>query len=118
MEAGMGSDKGCHFHLVVFYDGAHVQKGCHWAEKIGNYWKDHITKGRGILQLQCQQAEYKRLGIGMISRHDTEKRKILTEDVVSYLTKPEQFFKAIKADTGRCFGKGEIAGKKAHRRTL
>lgn len=107
-----GADKGCHFHLVVFYDGAHVQKGCHWAEKIGNYWKDHITKDRGIFyNCNASKRKYKRLGIGMISRHDTEKRKILTEDVVSYLTKPEQFFKAIKAATGRCFGKGEIAGK-------
>ena len=107
-----GSSKGCHFHLVIFYDGAHVQKGSYWAEKLGNYWKDHITKGQGIFyNCNASSKKYKRLGIGMISRHDTEKRKILTDDVVSYLTKPEQFFKAIKANTGRCFGKGESSTK-------
>ncbi|MFA6201631.1 MAG: inovirus-type Gp2 protein [Gallionella sp.] len=106
-----GYDKACHFHLVLFYDGAHVRKDSHWAQKIGDYWKYHITGGRGIFfNCNASKQKYKRLGIGMVSRHDIEKRKILTADVVSYLTKGEQFFQATSADHGRCYGKGEISG--------
>ena len=88
-------DKGAHIHAVFFFDGQKVQKDAFKADEIGAYWKDKITKEKGSFH-NCNRNEYDRKGIGMLDHKDTEKRKILNEDVISYLCKEEQDISPIK----------------------
>jgi hypothetical protein len=86
--------KGFHFHLIIFFDGYARWKDGYIAEQIGEYWKK-ITEYRGVYW-NCNDSkhEYKRCGIGMIHQADDEKRNILLNDVVDYLTKTEQKLRA------------------------
>ena len=85
--------KGVHFHLVIFYQGSKRCKDEYLARQIGEYWME-ITNKRGIYW-NCNDSKdkYKRCGIGMIEINDIEKRKILLDDVIDYLTKTEQLLR-------------------------
>jgi len=90
--------KGVHFHLIIFMDLNLRCKDGYLAQAMGEYWKKisgNITGNdlikRGIYW-NCNDSkhEYKRCGIGPIEIGDIEKRKILLDDVVSYLAKTDQ----------------------------
>lgn len=102
-----GEDKGFHYHMIFFFDGAKVHKDSYYADEIGKYWSQ-ITGGIGCY-FNCNRAksEYKRLGIGMISHYDHELRDNLIWVVLAYLVKKDQM---ISCDTGkhRTFGRSEI----------
>jgi hypothetical protein len=117
-----GHLKGMHIHMLFFYDGANVKDDEYWANRIGTFWKDVITKGRGRYyngNTAEHKAEYDKaglLGIGMIDRinedqdKDTRKktRDILLTKIVKYLLKADQYLLATKLDNikGRIYGKG------------
>lgn len=102
-----GPEKGYHFHLIFFYKGRDIWKDAYWAFQIGEYWRDVITKGKGcFFNCNASKDKYHRLGIGLIDRADLLKRKILLEDVVGYLTKTDQYLRAVRLGNDRCFGKG------------
>ncbi len=101
-----GPEKGLHFHLIVFYKGSKRSQDIYLAKALGEYW-EKITDNRGIYwNCNANKDDYWKLGIGMIEKHDEEKRKILTEDVVKYLVKSEQTLKAKKLGEGKCFVRG------------
>jgi hypothetical protein len=101
-----GPEKGLHFHLVIFYRGSKRCKDVYLAGALGEYWKE-ITEGRGIYwNCNAHKDDYLKLGIGMIEQNDVEKRKILTDNVISYLIKPEQALRAKKLGEGKCFVRG------------
>lgn len=98
--------KGFHFHIIFFFNGAKNDKDVYWAKEIGEYWKK-ITEGRGIYwNCNAHKEKYIRLGIGRIDHWDVTKRKALTEHVVRYLTKSEQYLMATRLSGEKCFGKG------------
>jgi hypothetical protein len=106
-----GPEKGLHFHLIVFYKGSKRCKDFYLAKSLGEYW-EKITDNRGIYwNCNANKEDYWRLGIGMVDKNDVEKRKILTEDVVSYLVKSEQSLRAKKLGEGKCFVRGIMPGE-------
>ena len=101
-----GPEKGLHFHLIIFYKGSKRCKDFYLAKALGEYW-EKITDNRGnYWNCNANKDEYWRLGIGMVDKNDEDKRKILTEDVVSYLVKSEQSLRAKKLGEGKCFVRG------------
>ncbi len=108
-------DKGVHFHTAFFYDGSKVEKDAHLASKIGNYWKNSITEGRGIaFNCNAKSAQYEKPGIGKINHFDDEMRDNLRDEVLTYLTKTDQSIDKSTSGNERCFGKG-IAPKRKSR---
>jgi hypothetical protein len=114
-------DKSYHYHCLVVMNGARVREESNYADRMGQYWVNEITEGKGTYW-NCNRdpSRYKRSGIGMIDRSDLEKRKILMEQVVSYLTCVDEDIRLrIEEDadalgyTGRhknvrTFGRGQI----------
>lgn len=119
-----GFEKGFHIHCLFFYDGSKIQNDEWWGNRLGTYWKDLVTKGRGIFyngNTKENKAKFDNLGllgIGMIGRiheepeedTDKEKRDILLNRIVAYLLKADQFLLAKKLSAGnaRIFGKGKL----------
>ena len=117
-----GHLKGMHIHMLFFYDGANVKDDEYLANRIGTFWKDVITNGRGRFyngNTAEHKAEYAKVGwqgIGMIypidedPDKDTSKttRDILTNIILKYLLKADQYLLATKLDNikGRIYGKG------------
>lgn len=104
-------DKGVHIHALFFYDGQKVQKDTYKADQIGEYW-EQLTQGRGSYH-NCHRNTYERVGIGMLDHRDSEKRKILDEDVIKYLCKEEQDIAPVKSNKkDRAFTRGVIPKSK------
>lgn len=97
--------KGFHFHMVFFFNGAHVREDVVIAKMIGEYWRDVVTKGRGIYyNCNADKGHYKRCGIGMMKHDNVEMREGL-HDALRYITKSDAY---MKLQVGkRCMGKGE-----------
>ena len=103
--------KGVHFHTIFIYDGQKVQKDSFKADQIGKYW-EQLTKEKGSFH-NCHRNSYKRNGIGILEHRDSEKRKILDEDVISYLCKDDQAIDSVKKDKkDRAFTRGTIPKNK------
>lgn len=104
-------DKGVHVHAVFIFDGQKVQKDSYKAQQIGEYWQE-LTDNKGSYH-NCHRNKYERNGIGIIDYKDTEKRKILDEDVLSYLCKDDQDIGAIKDNKkSRAFTRGTLPKSK------
>lgn len=103
-----GAEKGCHIHLILFFDGSKVHKDTYLANEIGKYWQE-ITDGRGVFyNCNASKNKYKRLGIGTINHTDAEKISNLMY-AIKYLTKKDQYLRSTKAgSTCRVFGKGVL----------
>ncbi len=106
-------DKGVHFHTMIIFNGQKIQKDVFKGDQIGKYW-EQITKDRGSSH-NCNRNKYKRNGIGMLDHSDSDKRKILDEDVMSYLCKDEQNIEPIKKNKkDRVFTRGTIPKSKGN----
>ena len=106
------ADKGVHCHAIFIYDGQKVQKDSYKAEQIGEYWNKHITKDKGTYH-NCHRNKYERKGIGMLDYKDSDKRKILDEDVIDYLCKDTQDITPLKENKKqRAFTRGTIPKSK------
>ncbi len=104
-------DKGIHVHGVFIYDGQQIQKDSFKGDQIGKYWQDVITQGKGSYH-NCNRNKYKQNGIGMLDYSDSEKRKVLDENVLSYLCKDEQHIGAVSTNSkDRAFTRGIIPKK-------
>ncbi len=117
-----GHQKGMHIHMLFFYDGHEVKDDEYCANRIGTFWKNVITNGRGrfyngnTAEHKAEYAKVGLLGIGMIDRinedpdKDTSKitRDILLNKILKYLLKADQYLLATKLDNikGRIYGKG------------
>jgi hypothetical protein len=99
-----GPEKGFHYHMMFFFDGSKVREDITLAKRIGEYWTEVITKGRG-LYYNCNAVKlaYKSCGIGMIEHADGNLREGLRNAVV-YLTKTDLYMKL--QTEGRGMGKG------------
>lgn len=105
-----GPDKGFHYHMMFFFDGSKVREDITLAKRIGEYWKEVITKGRG-LYYNCNAVKlaYASCGIGMIERADAELRAGLCKAMV-YLTKTDLYMKLQTEERG--MGKGLYPDRK------
>ena len=117
-----GVDKGIHAHVLLFFDGSKRNNSSHihLAEEIGNYWKNIITKGRGAYwNVNAKAGRYDklgRLGIGVINWYDTDLRRNLTDFVVSYLCKEDQYFRSKWGPKVKLLRKGDFPEIPVNRR--
>ena len=110
-----GETKGPHAHIIFLYNGQETQKGGYLVDEIGKYWNNDITQGRGSYH-NCNRNSYKKNGTGIIDHKDTEKRKILLENVTSYLCKDEQNIQSSSDDKiNRLFTRGTLPKEKSTR---
>lgn len=108
-------DKGTHIHAMFMYDGQKVQKDAYKGDQISKYWQEVITKGKGS-SFNCNREKYKANGIGMLDHKDSEKRKILDEDVLPYLCKDEQDITPMKNNKReKAFSRGLLPKKKSNK---
>ncbi|WP_201523670.1 YagK/YfjJ domain-containing protein [Aliarcobacter butzleri] len=102
----LGEDKGVHIHVAIIYNGNIVREDITKAQQIGEYWKNNITKGKGVFH-NCSKNEYKNKAVGIIDYKDEEKRKIFDEKVLTYLCKDEQSIDSLKTNIkDRAFTRG------------
>lgn len=100
-----GKEKGYHYHLFFFFDGAKVRKDEYIANEIGADWIK-VTDGKGIFyNCNAHKQKYKRLGIGMISHDDLEKRANLLA-VLEYMYKEDQALREKHVEKTHGWGRG------------
>ena len=108
-------DKGVHLHAIFIFDGQKVQKDAFKGDEIGKYWVEQITKGQGSFH-NCNRNDYKQKGIGMLDHRDSEKRKILNDEVISYLCKNEQDIGVLKTSKrAKAFTRGVMPNGKRNK---
>lgn len=85
--------RGYHFHTFIFFDGQARRNADYYANEIGHYWVNSITKGTGGFN-SCHKHKnrYKRDGIGLVNWDDQEKISALLY-AMSYLAKSDQYFR-------------------------
>jgi len=104
-------ERGVHFHTIFIYDGQKVLKDSFKAEQIGKYW-EQLTEDKGSFH-NCHRNKYERNGIGILDHRDSDKRKVLDEDVITYLCKDEQrIVPAEENKKARAFTRGAIPKSK------
>ncbi|PIF73736.1 uncharacterized protein DUF3296 [Variovorax sp. 54] len=98
---------GYHIHLILFFDGSKRTPDHEWlASKIGRYWDETITRGKGY-HFNCNAQTYRNNGIGVVNYHDHEKRRNLLTAAL-YLAKAEQFICAKPSKGFKTFSPGQI----------
>ena len=98
-----GPDKGFHYHMMFFFDGSKVREDGTLAKRIGQYWLNVVTNGRGVYyNCNADKSRYKNCGIGMVDHSDNVMRDGLVKAVL-YLTKMDLYMKL--QTVGRGMGK-------------
>ncbi|WP_191486365.1 inovirus-type Gp2 protein [Pseudomonas sp. FEN] len=101
-----GREKGHHYHMMFFLDGAKVRQDIVIAKRIGEYWNNVITQGKGVYyNCNGDKGKYKYCGVGMISYNDAEGLHNLKKAAV-YLAKVDRYISACMPEGKRTFGKG------------
>ena len=98
---------GHHFHVLYFLNRDLVQSDVHIAREMGEHWTKEITRRQGRYY-NCNAMPYKNNGIGTIHHTDYEKRDILLNKVVAYITKKD--FWLFHQAGGKTFAKGIMPG--------
>lgn len=101
-----GREKGHHYHMMFFLDGAKVRKDVVIARWIGEVWNNIITEGLGVYY-NCNgcKSKYRFCGVGMIRHGDEEMISNLKRAAI-YLTKVDCYISAYVPGNKRTFGKG------------
>lgn len=106
LEEGQGA--GLHLHCLFFFSGRH-RADTYYAERIGDYWVNIITRGWGDYwnsNTDRQKAKYERIygnGLGQVDAGDEDKRAVLRRFIGEYLTKQTQVPTA-RGDRDRTWG--------------
>lgn len=100
---------GHHVHLVLFFDGQHVEKHS-LASAIGQYWIDTITRGEGHFR-DCN-SNRDRYGndwpIDAIDQGDNAKREKLRQNLLTYFCKTSQMVQVLPYRKCRLFGRSFV----------
>lgn len=103
-----GHVKGFHFHLLVFYNGSTYRKDVALARLIGEHWRQEVTKGKGrYFNCNNKKADYKFLGIGVVSYFDSLLVSNLKSIVARYLVKIDYWVR-LSPGLGRSFYRGNM----------
>ena len=106
-----GKSGGLHMHLLIYYSGEH-RADIYIAQRIGEYWENVITKGKGSYwNSNAEKSKHERyghgIGTGQIDRHDIQKREALRENLL-YLAKGTQRASGNDVDRCRLFGTSQL----------
>jgi len=90
-----------------------VHRDAFKGDEIGKYW-EQLTQEKGRYH-NCNRNKYPRNGLGMLDHRDSDKRKVLDEEVISYLCKDEQDIEPIKTNKmDRAFTRGTMPKNKGN----
>lgn len=104
-----GKEKLFHYHFLFLFDGSRIRKDVEIAKMIGDLWSRKITKGKGLYyNCNAKKSFYQKPGIGIIEHDSHEKIANLKNEVISYLTKPDEYIRLLLPNNSRTFGKGEM----------
>ncbi|WP_425219829.1 YagK/YfjJ domain-containing protein [Ralstonia solanacearum] len=95
---------GYHMHVMLFFDGAHVQNHEYYAQEIGCYWRDVITDGRGYFE-NCNRKRSRygdNWALGQIHHWDDAKRRKL-RTAMQYFCKTSQIVQVVPYPKCRLF---------------
>jgi len=103
---------GYHLHTAFMFNAAEVNPIHHkdLAQRIGRYWKDQVTKGRGYFH-SCNNnwdPKHPKYAIGVIEHSDVEKRAQFRKAVLGYLTKDSQAVQVLPFKGCNGFGCGFV----------
>lgn len=98
-----------HYHMILFFDGSEVKRPHYYAGLIGEHWKEVATGGRGYAHV-CYPTEYKFPYLGEIEAIELDKRDLLLQEGVGYLTKCDQLL-PINLEKVCTFGTSELPKK-------
>ncbi len=103
-----GARKGYHFHLVLFFDGAHLRQDVTIAQLIGEHWRQVITGGLGAYY-NCNDPRhtYVHRCVGPLS-WDSPQRHAGLAFLCAYLLKSDLYVRLELAPGQRTFGKGGL----------
>ncbi|KAE8758440.1 response regulator [Paraburkholderia madseniana] len=81
-----GEDTGLHLHVILYYSAKH-RRDVSLAQRIGEYWADVVTGGKGdYWNSNARKAFHARhgqgIGAGQIDRKDTAKRESLRKNLL------------------------------------
>lgn len=103
-----GHLKGFHYHLLLFFDGAHHREDIVLGRLIGEYWVENVTNGRGsYYNCNMYKYRYKKLGIGILNYYDVGLIGNLKSQVSSYIVKVDYWVRLIP-EYGRSFFRGNM----------
>lgn len=107
-----GLEKKIHIHAFFFFNGHERQSDVDLARKIGEYWRNTITKGDGSYwNCNAKKKDYRYVGIGSINYHDVVKRQNLLR-ALSYLCKKQvQFIKPRNQPQANTLTRGNLRNK-------
>lgn len=111
-----GPQRKFHYHVLFFLNGKHAQQDTNIARAFGEYWRDVITKGKGIYyNCNAHKERYKKCGLGKVQRDDANAQEGLLE-AVKYMTKIDACARLVLPGNARTFGRGEIKALKVMKR--
>ncbi|EKS7108837.1 YagK/YfjJ domain-containing protein [Enterobacter ludwigii] len=112
-----GPQRKFHYHMLFILNGNKAQQDGVIAHAFGKYWKDTITKGKGIFyNCNANKTRYEDCGLGKLERGDSSKDKGLLK-ALSYITKIDACARLVLPGNARTFGRGEVRSLKNRRRT-
>lgn len=104
-----GIETGWHFHVTLFLNGDDHQNHVGIASTICRTWMNELTSGNGRYY-NCNHAAkigtYDKVGVGMVHRHDTVTREILSSVVTRYGCKGCYYAEAQTGTKDRLLNKG------------
>lgn len=105
-----------HYHMLFLLNGNKVQQDGTIAHAFGEYWKNIITKGKGIYyNCNANKARYENCCLGKLERDDNSKDKGLLQ-ALSYITKIDACARLVLPGNARTFGRGEVRSLKNRKR--
>ncbi|HIG9762273.1 TPA: YagK/YfjJ domain-containing protein [Escherichia coli] len=110
-----GPQRKFHYHMLFILNGNKAQQDGVIAHTFGEYWKNTITKGKGIYyNCNANKAHYEDCGLGKLERGDSSKDKGLLK-ALSYITKIDACARLVLPGNARTFGRGEVRSLKKGR---
>ncbi len=104
-----GQDKGLHYHMIFFLDGADSLNDPWLADQYGKHWQKSCASGKGIyFNCNNKRPAYCYLGIGMIDHREYLKRYYFITKVLGYLAKKDQYLLSKVTKNMRRWGHGEL----------
>lgn len=106
-----------HYHMLFLLNGNKAQQDGTIAHAFGEYWKNTITKGKGIYyNCNANKARYEDCCLGKLERGDNSKDKGLLQ-ALSYITKIDACARLVLPGNARTFGRGEVRSLKNRKRS-
>ena len=100
-----GFEKGLHYHVLFFFNGALSAQDVMIAKMIGDYWVREVTKGKGVYyNCNARKSGYQYCGIGSINYFETQAIQYL-QQAAAYLTKKDYRVLCVIPVGARVFGR-------------